>query len=130
MLVVSLSSCKTESNNQVSDCVDWCWEYYKQHPKGFTLNIRTCEEVKEGIVVSYKATQNNFGKEGLKASIIHALSHCGIIGGWFDQESNLYYFDSDTLFEETMLEQALEWARKNNQKSVFVLSTQETVTCQ
>ena len=46
--------------------IDSVWEYAKINPQGFTLSLKTKRAVKFGIPVGYKATQNSFGKEGLK----------------------------------------------------------------
>ena len=80
-------------------------------------------EPTEGIVVSYAATQDSHSREQLDKVVEHALRHDGYAGGWYDGDSCLYYFDSNRLFPEDRLEDALRFGRENGQRSVYVLST-------
>lgn len=95
----------------------------KKNPHGFTLNLKTLRLVRFGIPVAYLETQNSFGDESLENVINHALQHNSIIGGWLDQESNLYYFDSVKLFKESDLDQAIEFAKENKQIAIFNIRT-------
>lgn len=63
-------------------------------PQGFTYRLRRNKLIKSGYVCAYKATQNSFNNKGLAKSIEHALSHAGIVGGWFKAETNEYFYDS------------------------------------
>lgn len=123
-------SCSEKNEENLNEDVEWFYEYSKLHKSGFTIYIKTKQVPKEGVVVAYKETQNCFGKNGLKKSLSHALSHYGLLGGWLNVKNGLYYFDSDTLFQESMLKEAIEWGKRNNQHSVFILSTNETIPCQ
>lgn len=123
-------SCSEKNEENLNEDVEWFYEYSKLHKSGFTIHIKTKQVPKEGVVVAYKETQNCFGKNGLKKALSHALSHYGLLGGWLNVENGLYYFDSDTLFQESMLNEAVEWGKRNNQHSVFILSTNETIPCQ
>ena len=80
-------------------------------------------EPKEGIVVSYAATQNSHSRDQLDKVVSHALRHEGYVGGWYNSEDGLYYFDSTTLFPENDLKGAIQFGKENGQHSVFILST-------
>ena len=49
------------------------------------------------------------------------------MGGWYDSQSGLYYFDSTRLFPEEQLDEALQFAQENGQLAVYVLSTGEEI---
>ena len=106
---------------------EWLWEYSSTHPEGFTLDIREKETPSEGICVAYAATQDKHSKEDLGYVVSHALAHDGFVGGWWNSEDSLYYFDSVRIFPETDLGEAVSFARENGQLAVFVLSTGEEV---
>lgn len=99
---------------------DRVWEYSKNNPYGFTLNIETFKEVKFGICVAYLETQDSFGKDGLKKVIEHALEHNKIIGGWLNDENEYYYFDSIQVFRR--LDEAIRFAKQNKQLAIFDLT--------
>lgn len=111
----------------VSDIADKVWDYAGSHPNGFTLNIRTMTEPKEGIAVSYAATQNSHSREQLGKVVAHALQNDGYVGGWYNNEDSLYYFDSSRLFPEIALDEAVLFGKKNGQQSVFVLSSSKEI---
>lgn len=46
----------------MNDLIERVLEYSKNNPNGFTLNIENFKEVKFGIIVAYKETQNSFTK--------------------------------------------------------------------
>lgn len=98
------------------------WEYSQKNPEGFTFNLETESEVKFGIVVAYKETQDHFGKESLESVISHALKHGKVIGGWLNEENKQYYFDSVKIFKSTELEKALEFGKANDQLAIFDLT--------
>jgi len=102
--------------------IDRVWEYSKNNPDGFTLNIETMKAVKFGIVVAYYETQDSFGKEALKAVIDHAMDHHKIIGGWFNDQNGSYYFDSVRTFKNSELNEAIEFAKQNKQLAIFDLT--------
>lgn len=127
LVVASLSCSQSDTPDTTDEIVDYCWLYAQNHPDGFTLRLTDMTTPAEGIVASYAATQNSFGKDGLRRAVVHALSHDKVVGGWLNTDNRLYYFDSDTIFEESALSEAIEWARKNNQQSIYILSTQKIV---
>ena len=102
---------------------DKVWTFSQSHPDGFTIDIRTMTEPKEGIAVSYAETQHSHSRNQLEKVVSHALSHDGYVGGWLNTEDGLYYFDSTKLFPETSLGSAIQFGKENNQQSAFVLST-------
>ena len=106
---------------------DWVWTYSQAHPDGFTLDIRERKEPTEGISVAYAATQDRHSREDLDYVVTHALAHDGYVGGWWNSEDSLYYFDSDRLFPESNPGEAVSFALENEQLAFYVLSTGEEV---
>lgn len=125
------SSCGGSDNNTgnatVSAIADKVWAFSQNHPDGFTLDIRTMTEPQEGIAVSYAATQNSHSRSQLNDVVSHALQHDGYVGGWYNTDNQLYYFDSTRLFPENDLKSALLFGRENGQNSAFILSTHTEV---
>ena len=129
---VSFASCSSNDDNpakqtQVTTIADKVWAFSLTHPEGFTLDIRTMTEPTEGIAVSYAATQNSHNRDQLDKVVSHALQHEGYVGGWYNSENELYYFDSTKLFPENNLKGALRFGKENNQHTVFILSTSTDV---
>lgn len=70
------------------------------HPEGFTYNVVTNEAQTSGFAVACKATQNSFGAEGLERVVNFVLeNNVSCIGGWFDTESGLYYYDATIIVD-------------------------------
>ena len=113
----------SEEQSQISDICEKVWAYSQSHPDGFTLDIRTMTEPTEGIAVSYAETQNSHSRNQLDKVVRHALSHEGFVGGWYNSEDGLYYFDSTRLFPENELANAIRFGKDNNQYSIFILSS-------
>lgn len=125
-----LSSCSKDNNETdtvETELVNRVWEYSKTNPDGFTLDIQTFKPVTKGFAVSYKETQNSFEKEGLKKAISHALKHNNIVGGWLNSENGYYYFDSVKVFEESKLDEAIEFAKENEQMAIYDLTNQKEI---
>ena len=123
---VVLTACSAHDYTAESDSVkaiaDKVWAFSQGHPDGFTLDIRTMTEPTEGIAVSYAATQNSHSRNQLDRVVGHALQHDGYVGGWYNGEDGLYYFDSTRLFPESSLGTAIAFGKENGQHSVFILS--------
>ena len=124
----SFASCSSNEDNateqrNISGISDKVWAFSQTHPDGFTIDIRTMTEPTEGIAVSYAATQNCHSRDQLDKVVSHALQHEGYVGGWYNSEDGLYYFDSTKLFPENDLKGALLFGMENGQYSVFILST-------
>jgi len=77
----------------------------------------------EGIAVSYAVTQDSHSREQLEYVVSHALKHDGYVGGWYNSDDGLYYFDSTRLFPEDSLAAAIQFGKENGQHSVFILSS-------
>ncbi len=125
---VSFASCASNEDNateqsHITNIADKVWSFSQSHPDGFTIDIRTMTEPTEGIAVSYAATQNSHSRDQLDKVVSHALQHEGYVGGWYNSEDGLYYFDSTKLFPEQDLKGALQFGKENGQYSVFILST-------
>ncbi len=115
--LVFLCSCGTTS------LVDKVWVFSQSHPEGFTLDVRTMTEPSEGIAVSYATTQNSHSRNQLGKVVRNALQQDGYVGGWYNSENGLYYFDSTKLFPENALKDAIQFGKENGQHSVFMLSS-------
>lgn len=105
---------------KMENTIDRVWEYSKNNPFGFTINIETFRPVKFGYAAAYLETQNCFGKEGLRKVVSHAMRHEKIVGGWLNSENEMYYFDSIKIFRS--LEKAIEFAKENKQIAIFDLT--------
>lgn len=112
---------------EIAEMADRVWACGQEHPDGFTVDVRTMEMPGVGIAVSYEATQDSHSREALERVVEHALRHDGYVGGWYNGENGLYYFDSTKLFPEDRLENALRFGRDNGQHTVYILSTGEEV---
>jgi len=49
------------------------------------------------------------------------------IGGWLDEESGLFYFDSVRVFSETEFKEATEFAKQNEQIAFYNLTYEEEI---
>ena len=135
------ASCSSNDDNttkqsNITNIADKVWAFSQNHPNGFTLDIRTMTEPTEGIAVSFAATQNSHScvpsvaselsssmRDLLDKVVHHALQHEGYIGGWYNSQDGLYYFDSTKLFPENDLKGAILFGKENEQHSIFILST-------
>lgn len=122
-----LSACSNNDNvgqkDDISVIADKVWTFSQSHPDGFTLDVRTMTEPTEGIAVSYADTQGSHSRSQLNVVVDHALQHEGYVGGWYNSENGLYYFDSTRLFPETALGEAIQFGKENGQMSAFILSS-------
>lgn len=122
------ASCSSNEDNAseqsiITNIADKVWSFSQSHPDGFTIDIRSMTEPTEGIVVSYAATQNSHSRDQLDKVVSHALQHEGYVGGYYNSENGLYFFDSTKLFPENDLKGAIQFGKENGQHSVFILST-------
>ena len=126
LLTSSLFTFAQTNRNKVNlsdkELVNFLWGFAQAHPDGFTIGIDTFDQPREGIVVSYAATQNSFDKKSLPAVIKHAREHEGFVGGWYNPENKKYYFDSNRIFPEDSLAAAVKFARENGQHTVYICS--------
>ena len=117
----------TTAAYEAQAAADWVWTYSQAHPEGFTVDIRGREVPTEGISVAYAATQGRHSKEDLGEVVSHALAHDGYVGGWWNSEDSLYYFDSVRILPESAVGEAVSFALENEQLAYYVLSTGEEV---
>ena len=122
-----VSATTATSTSEVQATADWVWTYSQAHPDGFTVDIRGRKVPTEGISVAYAATQDRHSKEDLGDVVSHALAHDGYVGGWWNSEDSLYYFDSVRILPESESGEAVSFALKNEQLAFYVLSTGEEV---
>ena len=125
---VSFTSCSSSNELskeqvEIKSIADKVWAFSQAHPDGFTLDVRSMTEPTNGIAVSYVDTQNSHSRDQLDKVVEHALNHDGFVGGWYNSEDGLYYFDSTRLFPEDSLKEAIQFGKDNSQHSVFILST-------
>ena len=122
-----LAACANDDSpvkkEDVTEIADKVWAFSQSHPDGFTLDIHTMTCPTEGIAVSYAATQDSHSRDQLESVVSHALQHDGYVGGWYNSDNGLYYFDSTRLFPEDALAAAIQFEKENGQHSVFILST-------
>lgn len=97
----------------------------QSNKEGMTLSINSLEPIKTGFVASYAATQNTFSETDLQSVVNHALSHDGVVGKWFNDKDGKYYYDSNKVFSN--LDEALKFAKENNQLSIYDLDKGETI---
>ena len=115
-------SSQIEQSN-ISQVADKIWAFSQSHSNGFTLDLRTMTEPTEGISVSYAATQNSHSRNQLDKVVNHAIQNDGYVGGWYNKDNGLYYFDSTRLFPEDSLQAAIRFGKENGQHSVYVISS-------
>ena len=127
LLAVVSTSAFPQQRVSDKELVNVLWAMGEMYPDGFTLDLNTLRQPTEGLAVSYAATQNSFDKKSLPAVIRHARAHENIVGGWYDPETGLYYFDSTRIFPEDSLGAALAFARENGQHTVYDLARQINV---
>lgn len=97
-----------------------------QNPDGFTFNLNNEAMQGTGYAVARKETQNSFNTDGLKRCISFALeNNVQCVGGWYDHESGLYYFDATEIFDDK--EQAEQAARENEQLAYFDIDNLEEI---
>ena len=100
-------------------------EIATKNPDGFTVDLTTLKKVTGGISVAYIETQNSFDDEALKRVIQHAMEHEKKVGGWFDFDDQLFYYDSVRIF--TDLEEAKRFAGENDQIAIFDIARDRLV---
>lgn len=89
---------------------------------GFTINAETLQPVTSGYAVAIRETQNSFGNAGI-ASVLDVVKagKANAIGGWYDEQSGLYYYDATLVVNN--LEQAIRLGIENDQLAIFDLNT-------
>ena len=126
-MVLLAFSCGTLRLTPTTELVDKVWVFSQSRPEGFTLELSTWTEAKEGISVAYELTESSVDYSGLELVINHALAHKGYVGGWLNSADSLYYFDSVRIFPVDSLEAAIRFGMANNQIAIYNLSTGEEI---
>jgi fructokinase len=97
----------------------------KESPYGFTVDLTTLKKVTGGISVAYLETQDCFDDDGLIKVLEHAWRNEKKVGGWLDEDTNSFYYDSIRIF--TDLEAAKRFGRENEQIAIFDLTNLELI---
>ncbi len=126
-MVLLAFSCGTLRLTPTTELVDKVWVFSQSRPEGFTLELSTWTEPKEGISVAYELTESSVDYSGLELVISHALAHKGYVGGWLNSADSLYYFDSIRIFPVDSLEAAIRFGMANDQIAIYNLSTGEEI---
>ena len=119
LLAASATAFSQQQKVNDKDLATTLWSMRELYPEGFTIDIDAMKFPTEGLMVSYKATQDHFDRASLPSVIKHARAHQNIVGGWRDPDTGLYYFDSTRSFPEDSLAAALAFARANGQHTVY-----------
>jgi len=128
LLLAVLISCGTPARLSRQEAeTEAIWTYSQSHPEGFTVDVRTTATPEEGICAAYAATQGRHSRADLDFVVSHSLENDGYVGGWWNSEDSLYYFDSIRIFPESEREEAYAFGRENGQEAVYVLSTGEEI---
>lgn len=96
---------------------------------GFTVNAETLQPITSGYAVAIQETQNSFGNEGI-ATVLSAVQQgkANAIGGWYDEQSGLYYYDATMVVYSR--EEAIKLGIKNKQLAIFDLNTMSEIRIQ
>ena len=121
-LCAAFSGVRAQEKLTDQELVNVIYAMGQMYPDGFTIDLNTLRQPAEGIMVSYKETQNSFDRKSLPAVIRHARAHENLVGGWYNPENGKYYFDSTRSFPEDSLAAAVAFARANGQNTVYVAS--------
>ena len=83
-LVLLAFSCGTLRPTPAAYLVEKVWEFSQSRPEGFTLELSTWTEPKEGISAAYELAESCVDISGLELVINHAQAHEGFVGGWLN----------------------------------------------
>ncbi len=101
------------------------------NPAGFTVRIPTLEHVTEGIAVAYWETQRDEGDSPgigwIYSVIAHATTHNQVIGGWRDDETKLWYWDSVKIFPNDQEDEAIAFGRYNKQIAIYDITNKRLI---
>lgn len=125
--VLSCGTARHTTSRSEMTLVDSLWTFSQSRPEGFTLFLATWEEPVKGISVAYEETQGRHNRSGLEFVISHSQSHEGYVGGWFNSQDSLYYFDSVRLFPEDSLAAAIRFGKAHHQEAIYILSSGKEV---
>ena len=96
------------------------------NPNGFTFNLETMEAQRTGFAVARAETQDSFGESGLFKAVVFALANnVPCVGGWYDAESGLFYYDATEILTDK--NEAKSRANDNGQIAFFDLDKCEEI---
>lgn len=81
------------------DKIKLIYEFGKTQEKGFTVDLNGNPVECEGFVVALRETQNSFEFDGLVKAYNVAKEKGIYVGGWYEQDTGLYYFDACVIVE-------------------------------
>lgn len=93
---------------------------------GFTINAENLQPVTSGYAVAIRETQNSFGESGIR-KVLDAVNsgNANAIGGWYDEQSGLYYYDATMVVQDK--EQAIRLGLENDQLAIFDLNRMQEI---
>lgn len=101
--------------------------YAESHPDGFTIHLPDFAVPTSGIVVSYSGAMHSYSELDVSSTVEHALLHDSVVGGWRNNEQNVYVYGSNRIFPEDSLEAAIAFGKANEQIAIYVLSCDSTI---
>ena len=97
------------------------------NPEGFTVNLSTLQPVNKGYAVASSKSQFSFDREGINNILDIAIDNDDItaVGGWYNKEEGLYYFDAVIIINN--LSDAIRAGRANKQIDIFDSSNNKEI---
>lgn len=99
--------------------------FAKANQNGFTISLLDFSPPKSGFCVAMNLTQDHFGDEGLKKVIEIAKNSTFVVGGWFNKEEELFYYDCVMIVQDK--ETAIKLGKANKQLAIFDLTKGEEI---
>ena len=115
-------------NDWIGSIRNSVWTYGTNNPDGFVISIINWLEPQQGICVCYEDYCNCTDYDVLYDIVTQAFVADGYIRGRKDPSSGLMTYDSVKLYSENDMTGALSFARENNQKTVYIISTGTTTS--
>lgn len=115
-ILLCFSSCQDNGlSDQKERDIDFWLNYFPRDPNSNLPTTLDGKLITSGIDVSYAECISLYGREGLSKALDHARSHAGIVSAWYNPYINEMHYFSDTIFSSDRREEAMEWAKQNNQ---------------
>lgn len=93
-------------------------EIAAENPTGFTVSPDMTEFPETGYAVAVDRLQNT-GTLGFLRSLLHALANGYHFGGWWDKETDVFYWDAVKVFPMGQLKEATQFAHDNQQIAFY-----------
>lgn len=98
----------------------------RANANGFTYNLKDRKMQKNGYAVSCKQTQNCFGVRGLWKAVSYAAdNNIPCVGGWYNSNNGLYYYDATNILTDR--QEAIAEGKKQKQIAIFDISNLEEI---